>query len=102
MFPSQSQPKSDPPKHLALAWSLLRKYPDRMQVLTELCEKTGMDPAAAEALLRRVESSWPRDQPLPGVGTRADVTRSRLILLVALAVIMLCGVGVMVFLMAAR
>jgi hypothetical protein len=102
MFPSQPQPQSDSPKHALLAWTLLRKYPDRMQVLTELCEKTKMDPAQAEALLRRVEASWPKDQPLPGVSTRSNLVRTRLILIVALSVFMMIGAAVMVFLLAAR
>jgi hypothetical protein len=102
MFPSQPQPKPDSPKNIALAWTLLRKYPDRMQVLTEFCEKTRMDPAQAEALLRRVESAFPKGQPLPGVGTSADTARSRILLMVALAGVLVIGMAVWAFLMLAR
>jgi hypothetical protein len=97
-------PRQDLPEVVALARSLLKKYPDRMQVLTELCEKTQMNAGEAEEMVNALMAAGDAELP-PQPATRSG-TKNRnatfIALVVILNVILLLGLAALTFLIINR
>jgi hypothetical protein len=94
-------PKQDLPEVTALARSLLRKYPDRMQVLTEFCEKTGLSVSEAEALVSRVAAEGYAEPTQPRAAN-GNPNRTFLIIMVVLSLVMVAGLAGLALLLMSR
>jgi hypothetical protein len=95
-----TEPDQDPLDQRVLARFLLAKYSDRMQVLTEFCEKTGLPVDQAEALVGRVEAAALRDEmevaAAQNAGTVTPKTRLAAILILV-AIFLVTAMAVLVF-----
>src|SRR5512137_2386166 len=74
--------KQDLPELTAMVRRLLDKYPDRMQVITQLCEETHMDAFQAEALVNRVMAARQVEPLQPGPGSRTRKNTSAFIMII--------------------
>jgi hypothetical protein len=90
----------DPLNQRVLARFLLAKYSDRMKVLTEFCEKTGMPVDQAEALVSRVEAAARQEEMevAAAQNARTVTPKTRLAaILILVAIFLVTAMAVMVF-----
>ena len=91
-------PDQDPLELRVLARFLLTKYNDRMQAITEFCERTHMQSDQAEALIGRVEAAMRQEVEQASMPSPETVTtRSRfLVIVIILAAVLLMGIAMLV------